>query len=248
MIPDSMGSSQPPPQVGNLSQWRRDVIPDSMGSNQPSSPVGNMNWGRHQVVPVDTLCRSVTQQIESGSSNSAESSCRNSSPPPIARRPLERLAKHLRSTTIQTLAYTEPVIEADSQGHMECVRLSDDSSDKYQMSHLADETKPDTEPEGENLGGAYVTTPRRCRGPRLVETHGNNRPRTAQILTNSGSQEAAIVSRTPAACVTITPGRPLSLATFPSLSMAGYSSPLGVPSATTSGIRSSSPPGQPCTR
>jgi len=79
-------------------------------------------------------------------------------------------------------------------------------------------------------------------------THGNNRPRTARISTNSGSQEAAIVRRTPAAPVTITPGRPLSLATFPSSSLARYSSPLGVPSTTTSGIRSSSPPGELSTR
>jgi len=61
---------------------------------------------------------------------------------------------------------------------MKPVRLSDDSSDKYQMSHPADETEPDTELEGANLGSADETTPiRRC-GPRLVETHGNNRPRT----------------------------------------------------------------------
>ena len=130
---------------------------------------------------------------------------------------------------------------------MEPFWLSADSSDEYQMSHPGDETEPDTEPEGANLGGADETTPRRRRGPRLVETHGNNRPRTVRISTNSGSQEAAIVPRTPAARVTITPGRPLPPATFPSSSVAQYSSPLGVPSTTTSAIRSSSPPGEPCT-
>ena len=248
IIPDSMGSSQPTPRVGNLSRRRRDVIPDSMGSNQPTSRGGNMNGRRRDVVPADRLSRSVTQQTESGSSNSAESSGRNSSPPPIARGLLARPAKRLRSSTIQTTAYTEPEMEADGQGHMEPVRLSDDSSDEYQMSHPGDETEPDTEPEGANLGGADETTPRRRRGPRLVETHGNNRPRTVRISTNSGSQEAAIVPRTPAARVTITPGRPLPPATFPSSSVARYSSPLGVPSTTTSGIRSSSPPGEPSTR
>jgi len=57
-----------------------------------------------------------------------------------------------------------------------------------------------------------------------------------------------MVPRTPAARVTITPGRPLPPATFPSSSVAWYSSPLGIPSTTTSGIRSSSPPGEPSTR
>jgi len=206
-----------------------------------------MNGRRHDVVPADRLSRSVTQQTESGSSNSAESSGRNSSPPPIARGLLTRPAKRLRSSTIQTTAYTEHEMEADGQGHMEPVRLSDDSSDEYHMSHPGNETEPDTEPEAANLGSADETTPRRRRGPRLVETHRNNRPRTVRISTNSGSQEAAIVPRTPAARVIITPGRPLSPATFLSSSVAWYSSPLGIPSTTTSGLRSSSPPGEPST-
>jgi len=207
-----------------------------------------MNGRRRDVVPAAWLSRSVTQLTESGSSNSAESSGRNSSPPPFARRLLAQPAKRLRSSTIQTTAYTEREMEADGQGHMEPIRLSDDSSDEYQMSHPGHETEPDTYPEGVNLGGADETTPRRRRGSRAVETHGNSRPRTVRISTNSGSQEAAIVPRTPAARVTITPGRPLCSATFPSSSVARYSSPLGVPSTTTSGIRSSSPPGEPSTR
>jgi len=133
IIPDSMGSSQPTPRVGNLSGRRRDIIPDSMGSNQPTSRGGNMNGRRRDVVPADRVSRSVTQQTESGNSNSAESSGRNSSPPPIARGLLARPAKRVQSSTIQTTAYTEPEIEADGQGHMEPVCLSDDSSDVYQM-------------------------------------------------------------------------------------------------------------------
>ena len=207
-----------------------------------------MNGRRRDVVPADRLSRSVTQQTESGSSNSAESSGRNSSPPPIARGLLARPAKRLRSSTIQTTAYTEPEMEADGQGHMEPVRLSDDSSDEYQMSHRSDETEPDTEPEGANLRGADETTPRHRHGPRLVDTHGNNCPRTVGISTNSGTHEAAIVRRRPAARVTITRGRVLSPATFPSSSVARYSSPLGVSSTTTSGMRSASLPGEPSTR
>jgi len=41
-------------------------------------------------------------------------------------------------------------MEADGQGHMEPVRLSDASSDQYQMSHPGNETELDTEPEGAN--------------------------------------------------------------------------------------------------
>jgi len=131
---------------------------------------------------------------------------------------------------------------------MEPVHLSDDSSDEYQMSYLGDETEQDTEPEGANLGSADDTIPKLRRGPQLVETHGNTRRRTVRISTNSGSQKAANEQQTPAAPMTITPSRPLSPATFPSSSVARYSSPLGVPSTTTSGIRSSSPPGEPSTR
>jgi len=207
-----------------------------------------MNGHRRDVVPADRLSRSVTQQTESCISNTADSSGRNSSPPPIAIRLLARPAKHLRRSRIQTTAYTKPEMEADRQGHMEPVRLSDDSSDEYQMSHPGDETEPDTKPEGANLGGTDETTPRRRRGTRLVETLGHTRPRRVRISTNSGSQEAASVPRTTVTCVTITPGRPLSPATFPSSSLARYSSPLGVPSTTTSGIRSSSPPGEQSTR
>ena len=129
IIPDSMGSSQPTPRLGNLSRRRRDVIPDSMGSNQPTSRRGNLNGCGRDVVLADRVSRSGTQQSESGSSNTAGSSGRNSSPPPIARRLLGRPAKRLRSSTIQTTAYTEPEMEPDGQGHMEPVRLSDDSSD-----------------------------------------------------------------------------------------------------------------------
>jgi len=131
IIPDSMGLSQPTPRVGNLSRRRRYLIPDCMGSNQPTSQGGNMNGLRRDVVLADRLSRTVTQQTKSGGSNTAESSGRNSSQPPIARRVLGQLAKRLRSRTIQTRAYTEPEMEADGPGHMEPLRFSDDSSDEY---------------------------------------------------------------------------------------------------------------------
>ena len=113
-----------------------------------------MNGHRPDFISADRLSRSIIQQTKSGSCNSAEWSGRNSSPPPIARQLREPLAKRLRSTTFQTTAYTEPDIEADGQGHMVPVRLSNDSNDTYQMSHLVDETAPDTEAEGANRGRA----------------------------------------------------------------------------------------------
>jgi len=131
---------------------------------------------------------------------------------------------------------------------MEPVRLSDDSRVEYQMSHPGNEPELDTEAEGANLSGADETTPTRRRGPRWLDTHGNNRPSTVLISTHSGSQEAATVLQTPAARVTITPCRPFSPVTFPSSSVARYSSPLRVHGTTMSGIRSSSPPGEPSTR
>ena len=127
-------------------------------------------------------------------------------------------------------------MEADRQGHMEPVCLSDNSSNEYLMSHPNDKTEPDTEPEGENLAGADETIHRHRRGPRSVETHGNNRPRTVRISTSSVSPEVAIVPRMPVARVTIIPGRALFPATFPSSSVVRYLSPLGVPSTTTPGI------------
>jgi len=215
-----------------------------MGSNQRTSEGGNINGHRRNIVPADPLSRSVTQQTESGRSNSAESSGSNSFLPPMARRLLTRPVERLWSSTIETTAYTEPEMEVDGQGHMEHVHLSDDSRDEYQMSHPGDESELDTESDGANVRGADEATPRCHRGPRLVETHGNYHPRTMQISTNTGSQEAAIVPQTPAAPVTITPGWPLSPATFPSSCVAQYWSPLGVPCTTTSGIRRLSPPGE----
>jgi len=105
-----------------------------------------MNGRRRDIVPADRVSRSVTEQTESGSSNSAEWWGRNSSPPPISRQLLPRPAKLLRSSTIQITADSEPEMEADGQGDMEPVRSSNHSNDEYPMSHPGDETEPDTEP------------------------------------------------------------------------------------------------------
>jgi len=181
-----MGSSQPTPPLGDLSWPRRDIIPDSRESNQPTSRGANLTGRRREIVPADRLSRSVTQETESGSSNSPELSGCNSAQQ-IVRQLLAPPAHRLWSIIIQKIAYTEPEMEPDRQGHMEPVRHSDDSSNQYQISNPGDETEPETEPAGESLSGADERTLRRGYGPQSVETHGNNRPRTVRISSNSGS-------------------------------------------------------------
>ena len=242
--PDTMGSSQPTPRVGNLSKRRRGAVPDTMGSSQPTPRVGNQNRRGRDVVPEGS--DSGTQQNESVSFHSTPPNdqlpSRNSSPPPIAGRPGGRPPKRSRRSTIQTTAYTEPEIEPDGQGDMEPVHLSDDSSDEYHASDHGEETEPDTEPDVEDLDSADGTLSRQLRGSQTAERQGNHELRTVRISTTSGSQDTAFVRRTPAARVSIIPGRAYTPPTFPSSSTARYSSPLGIPSVTTSGVRSSSPP------
>ena len=244
VVPDTMGSSQPTPRVGNLSKRRRGAVPDTMGSSQPTPRVGNQNRRGRDVVPEGS--DSGTQQNESVSFHSTPPNdqlpSRNSSPPPIAGRPGGRPPKRSRRSTIQTTAYTEPEIEPDGQGDMEPVHLSDDSSDEYHASDHGEETEPDTEPDVEDLDSADGTLSRQLRGSQTAERQGNHELRTVRISTTSGSQDTAFVRRTPAARVSIIPGRAYTPPTFPSSSTARYSSPLGIPSVTTSGVRSSSPP------
>jgi hypothetical protein len=68
-----------------------------------------------------------------------------------------------------------------------------------------------------------------------------------RISTTSGSQEVALGRGTLAARGRIIRGRPYTPPTFPSSSVARYSSPLATHSATTSGVRSSSPAGESTT-
>ena len=80
-------------------------------------------------------------------------------------------------------------------------------------------------------------------GRRDLPPAADNRQTILRILTTSGSQEVALVNRTPAAHRRIIRGRPYSPPTFPSSSIGQYSSPLGIRSATASALRSSSPVG-----
>lgn len=139
-------------------------------------------------------------------------------------------------------------MEPDGQGHMEPVHLSDDSSDEYHAPDYGEETEPDTEPDVEDLDSADGTLSGRLRASQTAERQGNNDLRTLRISTTSRSQDATLIRRTPAARVSIIPGRAYSPSTFLSSGTARYSSPLGISSTTMSGVRSSSPPtGEPST-
>jgi len=220
--------SQPTPRVGNLNRRRRDAITDAMGSGRS---------------------RPGTQQNGSGSSTSTPSnpSPRPNPSPRDSTRALGRPPKGPRRSIIQTTAYSEPDVEQDAQVDPETVRLSDDSSDEYQDSHISDETELDIEPDAE----CDATPDSTASGPphrsRTAGRQSNNRMTTVRISTTSGSQETAPVSGTPGAYRQIMRCGPYTPPTFSSSSAARHSSPPATHSATTSGVRSSSPPSESTT-
>ena len=189
-----------------------------------------------------------TQQKEMGSSrtttlHSRQPSRRSPSPSPNENSVPSRPPKRPRRTTIQTGEFIEPETEPDGQAHLETVHLCDDSSDEYQNPDDPEETVSETELDSETLDIAEGAPSRRRDLPQAAD----NRPMTVRISTTSGSQEVALVNRTPAAHWRMIRGRHNSPPTFPSSSVGQYSSPLGIHSATASAVRSSSPVGDPDT-
>jgi hypothetical protein len=232
--------------------------PQGNSLSQPTPRVGNLYRRKRDAVPADRRSGSQTQRTESGSSNSTRtlqpesgsSSGRSSSPPQNTRRPLSRPAKRPRRSTLQATAYTEHEEEPGAQPQIETVRLSDDSSDEYQNSHRSDETESDTEPDAEENDNPDHNTES---GPRRRSRTGdrrqtNTRVSTVRVSTTSGSQELAPVAHTPAARRRMNQGSAYTPPMFTSSSVPPYSSPLASHSATTSGVRSSSPPGDPSTQ
>ena len=134
----------------------------------------------------------------------------------------------------------EPETEPDGQAHLETVHLSDDSRDESKNPDDPKETDLETELDRETLDIAEGAASRRRDLPKAA----NNRQTTVPISTTSGSQEVALVNRTPAAHRRIIRGRPYSPPTFPSSSVGQSSSPLDIRSAIASGVRSSSPVGE----
>jgi hypothetical protein len=220
--------------------------------SQPTSRVGNLNGRRRREAVSDGIqsarSRSGTQQNQSGSSPSTLSIAQQSDlhhTPPNATGGLERPPKRPRRRTIQSTTYTDIETQPDAQAPTETVHLSDDSSDEYEDSRGSDQTESDTEPDAEdnNIPDATGGGGLRHRS-RTADRQTNNRVSTVRVSTTSGSQEAAIVRRTPAARGRIMRGSAYTTPVLPSSSLARYSSPLGTHSATTSGVRSSSPAGE----
>jgi len=249
VVPETTGSSQPTPRVGNLNGGRRDVVPDTMASSQPAPRVGNLNMNgrRRDVVPDPIGSGSGIQADESGSSQTLlthQPSRRSQSPGPGETGVLARPPKRPRRTTIQTRANIEPEAEPDGKGHLETVNLSDDSSDEYQNPGNADETGSETEIHVDACDISEGTTSGRHHRSQASRRQGNGQRPMVRISTTSGSQEVPRVRRTPAYCGRIICGSAYSPPTFLSSSV-GYSSPLATHSGTTSGVRSSSPVGEP---
>jgi len=249
VVPETMGSSQPTPRVGNLNGRRRNVVPGTMASSQPAPRVGNLNRnaGRRDVVPDPIGSGSGMQAAKSGSSQtlSTHQPWRPSqSPRPSETGVVARPLKRARRTTIQTRANIEPEAEPDGQGHLETVHLSNDSSNEYQNPCNADETGSETEIDVEASDISEETTYGRHHRWQASRRQGKGQRPMVQISTTSGSQEVPLVRRTPANHRRIIRGRAYSPPTFLS-SRVGYSSPLATHSGTTSGVRSSSPVGEP---
>jgi len=119
--------------------------------------------------------------------------------PPNATVALERSPKRTRRRTIQSTTYTDIETEPDAQVPTETVRLSDDSRDEYEYSHGSDQTESDTEPDPEDDDIPDATGAGLRHRSRTADKQTNNRVSTVRISTTSGSQEAALVRRTPAA-------------------------------------------------
>jgi len=169
--------------------------------SQPTAQVANQNRRRGDVVPVNKAARSGTQPTESGSTHSAHSGARKSSPPRIVRRLLAPPAKRPRRDTLHTVAYNDHKADQDEDGQQitEIFHLSDDSSDEYQNSHISDQTELDTKPDTDENDNADDTRSITRHQSRAGEKRTNNKVSTVRISTTSGSQEAAIVRPTPAA-------------------------------------------------
>jgi len=212
---------------------------------------------RRNAVPVDRGSRTGTRRTKSGSSHSTRtlaaeagssyskhSSGRSSSPPQITRRLLSQPTKRPTRRTLQTTVYTEHLGETDAPPQIETLRLSDDSSDDYQNSRRSDQTESDTEPDAEDndIPDDYTAPGTHWRTRTVERGQAKSWVSTVPVSTTSRSQGAAPVRRTPAAPRRIIQSIAYTPPTFTSSSVPPYSLPLATHSATTSAVRSSSPP------
>ena len=154
--------------------------PQANSSSEPTARVANQNRSMRDVVPVDKVARSGTQPTESGSTHSARSGARKSSPPQIIRPLLARPANRPRRDTLHTVASNDHEVHQDEDGQQltEIFHLSDDSSDEYQKAHISDETELDTEPETDENDDADGTRSITRQKSRAGDKGTNNRVST----------------------------------------------------------------------
>jgi len=143
------------------------------------------------------------------------------------------------------VAYNDHEADQDENGQQirEIFHLSDDSSDEYQNSHISDHTELDTESDTDENDNADGTRSITHHQSRAGEKRTNNRVSTVQISTTTGSQEAAIVRRTPTARACIIRSSAYTPPTISTSDVSRYSS-IATHRATTSAVRRSSPRGE----
>ncbi|PUU83746.1 hypothetical protein B9Z19DRAFT_1060675 [Tuber borchii] len=213
--PQAKSRSQPTPGVGNLSRRRCEAVSDSVRSARSRSET-------QQNQSSNSPCT-----LPNGQSLHLHHALLNTTGA------LERPAKRAWRRTIQSTTYADIKTEQDAQALTETVWLSDESSDEYQNSSGSDQTELDTEPDAEDMIFQ-----------KLLEQGcviGHKQQTDKQTIV---SREAALVRRTPAARGRIMPDRAYTPPVLLSSSVARYSFPLATHSATTSGVRSSSPAGE----
>jgi len=234
--PEGKSLSQPTSRVGNLERRRRDAIPAQRGSGSGTQRTKSGSSHSTRTLPA-----------KSSSSYGTQSSGRSSSPPQTTRGPTSRPVEDARRRTLQTTAYIEPEGEPDAQQQIATVRLSDESSDRYQNSCRSDEADLDTEPDAEDNDVPDVDTGSGShhRSRTADRRQGNTRGSTVRGSTTSRCQGAAQVGRTQAARPRIIQGGAYTAPAFTSSSVPPYSSLLATHSPTTSGLWSSGPPTHP---
>jgi len=174
--------------LSNVQHSNMHKQPQANSCSQPTARVANQNRRRRDIVPVDKAARSGTQPTKSGSTYSAHSGARKSSPPRIVRRLLARPAKRPRRDTLHTVAYNDHEADQDEDGQQITVifHLCDDSSDEYQNSHISDQTELDTEPDTDENNNADDTRSITRHQSQAGEKRTNNRVSTVRISTTSG--------------------------------------------------------------
>ena len=187
--------------------------PQANSRSQPTPRVGNLSGRRHQVETDGIRLASSTSGTQHTQSCSSPSTLPNEQPsrlhptPPRATGALERPPKRPWRRTIHSTTYNDIGTEPDEQAPTKTVHLSDDSSNEYQNSRRSDQSESDTEPDTEDNDILDATGAGLRHRSRTADGQTNNRVLTVRVSTTSGSEEAALLRRTPAARGHVVPGR-----------------------------------------